>query len=176
VVVVEGATLATFVTGAITMITTGILLNIVGPGVLCWAMFALAIFALPAFVGLTAGIHTYQAGTGPFGAIVIGFIVAGFVLVLGRYAFSVARAPVVRLVIGLLFAVPAARAGYDVTLAFAHLGIPSAWWRESFAILGAIAIGSTAWSHVSMQTDPALRPGVALSPTQPPNGAATTGG
>ncbi len=175
-VVVEGATLATFVTGAITMITTGILLNIVGLGVLCWALFALAIHALPAFVGLTAGIHTYQAGTGPFGAIVIGFIVAGFALVLGRYAFSVARAPVVRLVIGLLFAVPAARAGYDVTLAFAHLGIPSEWWRESFAMLGGIAIGSTAWARMSMQTDPALRPGVALGPIQPPNGATTAGG
>jgi hypothetical protein len=175
VVVVEGATLATFVTGTITMITTGILLNIVGLGVLCWALFALAIHALPFFVGLTAGIYSFQAGMGPFGAIVIGFIVAGFVLVLGRYAFSVARAPVIRLVIGLLFAVPAARAGYDVTLAFAHLGIPSEWWRESFAMLGAIAIGSTAWARVSMQTDPALRPGVALGPIQPPNGATTAG-
>ena len=174
--VVEGATLATFVTGAITMITTGILLNIVGLGVLCWALFALAIYALPAFVGLTAGIHTYQAGTGPFGAIVIGFIVAGFALVLGRYAFSVARAPVVRLVIGLLFAVPAARAGYDVTLALSHIGIPSEWWRESFAVFGAIAVGGTAWGRMSMQTEPALRPGIALGPIQSPNGATTAGG
>ena len=94
---------------------------------------------------------------------------------LGRYAFSVARAPVVRLLIGLLFAVPAARAGYDVTLALAHIGIPSEWWRESFAMLGAIAVGSTAWARMSMQTDPALRPGVALGPIQPPNGATTAG-
>ncbi len=175
-VVVEGATLATFVTGAITMITTGILLNIVGLGVLCWALFALAIHALPFFVGLTAGIYSFQAGMGPFGAVVIGFIVAGFALVLGRYAFSVARAPVVRLLIGLLFAVPAARAGYDVTLALSHIGIPSEWWRESFSMLGAIAVGSTAWARVSMQTDHALRPGVALGPNQPPNGATTAGG
>jgi hypothetical protein len=175
VVVVEGATLATFVTGAITMITTGILLNIVGLGVLCWALFALAIHALPFFIGLTAGIYSFQAGMGPFGAIVVGFVVAGFVLMLGRYAFSIARAPIVRLLIGLLFAVPAARAGYDVTLAFAHLGIPSEWWRDSFAMLGAIAVGCTAWARVSTQTDPALRPGVELSPNQSPNGATTAG-
>ena len=94
---------------------------------------------------------------------------------LGQYAFSVARSPIVRLVIGLLFAVPAAPAGYDVTLALAHLGIPEEWWRESFAVLGAIAVGGIAWASVSMQTDPALRPGAALSPIQPPIGATTKG-
>ncbi len=158
------------------MLIVGILLNVVGLGVLCWALFALAIHALPFFVGLTAGIYSFQAGMGPFGAIVIGFIVAGFALVLGRYAFSVARGPVVRLLIGLLFAVPAARAGYDVILALAHIGIPSEWWRESFAMLGAIAVGCTAWARMSMQTDPALRRGVTLGPIQPLNGATTAGG
>ena len=175
-VVVEGATLATFVTGPITMLIIGILLNIAGLGIFCWALFALAIHALPFFVGMTAGIYSFQAGAGPFGAIVVGFVMGGFTLVVGQYAFSVARSPIVRLVIGLLFAVPAARAGYDVTLALAHIGIPSEWWRESFAVLGAVAVGCTAWARVSMLTEPALRPGVALGPTQPPNGATTTGG
>jgi hypothetical protein len=61
-VVVEGATLATFVTGSITMIIIGVLLNIVGLGIFCWALFALAIHALPFFFGLTAGICAYQTG------------------------------------------------------------------------------------------------------------------
>ena len=163
-VVVEGATLATFVTGPITIIIIGILLNIVGLGVLCWALFTLAIYAFPFFVGLTAGIYAFQAGTGPFGAIVVGFVAGGSALVLGRYAFSVARGPVVRLLVGLLFVVPAGSVGYDVTLALSHIGIPSEWWRESFAMLGAIAVGSTAWARVSMLSEPALRPGVALGP------------
>ena len=112
-VVVEGATLATFVTGTITMIIIGVLLNIVGLGIFCWALFALATHALPFFVGMTVGIYSFQAGAGPFGAIVVGFVTAGFTFVVGRYAFSVARSPIVRLVIGLLFAVPAAHAGYQ---------------------------------------------------------------
>jgi len=173
VVVVEGATLATFVTGPITMIIIGILLNILGLGVLCWALFTLAIYAFPFFVGLTVGIYAFQAGTGPFGVVVVGFVAGGFTLVLGQYAFSAARSPIVRLVIGLLFAVPAARAGYDVTLALAHIGIPSESWRESFAMLGAVAVGSTAWARVSMLSEPALRPGVGLGPAQPPIGATT---
>ena len=173
-VVVEGATLATHVTGSITMIITGILLNIVGLGVLCWTLFRLAIHALPSFVG-RLGYISFQVGMGPFGAIVIGFIVACCSLVVGRYAFSVARSPVVRLLIGLLFAVPAARAGYDVTRALSHIGIPSEWWRKSFAMLGAIAVGSTAWARVSILTEPALRPGIALGPAQPPIGATIKG-
>jgi hypothetical protein len=173
---VEGATLATFVTGPITMIIVGVLLNVVGLGVFCWALFALAIHALPFFVGMTVGIYSFQAGAGPFGAIVVGFVTAGFTLVVAQYAVSVARSPIVRLVIGLLFAFPAGCAGYDVTLALAHMGIPSEWWRESFAMLGAIAVGCTAWARVSILTEPALSPGVAFGPAQSPIGATTKGG
>src|SRR5258707_14315301 len=141
------------------MLIIGVLLNIVGLGIFCWALFALATHALPFFVGMTVGIYSFQAGAGPDGAIVVGFVTGGFTLVLGQYIFSVARSPIVRLLIRLLFAVPAARAGYDVTLALAHFGIPQEWWRESFAMLGAIAVGSTAWARVSIFTQPARSPG-----------------
>jgi hypothetical protein len=93
VVVVEGATLATFVTGFITMIIIGVLLNVVGLGVFCWALFSLAIHVLPFFVGMTVGIYSFQAGARLFGAIVVGFVTAGFTLVVGQYAVSVAARP-----------------------------------------------------------------------------------
>jgi hypothetical protein len=54
------------------------------------------------------------------------------------------RPPVRPPLIGLLFAVPAARAGYDVTLALAHFGIPQESWREAFAAVGAMIVGGTA--------------------------------
>ena len=137
-VVVEGATLAIFVAGPITMIVIGILLNVVGLGIFCWALFALATHALPFFVAVTVGICSFRAGAGPFGAIVVGFVTGGLTLVVGQWAFSIARSSIVRLIIGLLFAVPAARAGYDVTLALADLGIPAEWWR---------AVVRRAWRH-----------------------------
>ena len=157
------------------MIIIGVLLNVVGLGVLCWALFALAIHALPFFVGMAAAIYTYQTGVGPLGAIIVAFVAGGFTLALGQYAISVARSPIVRLVIGLLFAVPAARAGYDVTLALARVGIFSEWWRQSFATLGAVALGSTAWARVSILTEPAPGGGAALGPAESPVGAATKG-
>ncbi len=56
------------------MIIIGVLLNVIGLGAFCWALFALAIHALPFFVGMTVGIYSYQAGAGPSGAIVVGFV------------------------------------------------------------------------------------------------------
>jgi hypothetical protein len=95
------------------------------------------------FFGTTAAIYTYRTGTGPFGAILVGFVAGGCTLVVGQYAFSVARSPVMRLLFGLLFALPAARARHGVTLALAHIGTPSEWWLEAFAIFGAVIVGST---------------------------------
>jgi hypothetical protein len=148
------------------MLMTGVLLNIVGLGIFCWALFALATHALPFFVGMTVGIYSWQAGAGPFGAIVAGFIAAGLARAAGQYAFSVARSPIVRLVIGLLFALPAAYAGYGATLAFAQIGVPSEWWREALAVIGAITVGGTAWSRMSIVRNPAVNGGVAPVPTR----------
>ena len=158
------------------MLIVGILLNVVGFGVLCWALFSLAIHALPFVVGMMAGLYAYQNGMGPFGAIVAGLMAGSFTLVVGQYAFSVARSPVIRLVIGLLFAFPAARAGYDATLGLAHVGVSSGWWREAFGILGAIIIGCTAWARVSILAGPARGGGAALGPAQSPIGGSDRGG
>ena len=115
---------------------------------------------------MTVGIYSFQVGAGPFGAIVVGFVAGSTTLVAGQFAFSVARSPIVRLVVGLLFALPAACAGYDVTLAFAH--IPSEWWRAAFAVVGAITVGGTAWARMSISEEPRFsRSGVAPVPPQP---------
>jgi hypothetical protein len=47
--------------------------------------------------------------------------------------------------------------GYDVTLAFAHIGVPSEWWREAFAVVGAITVGGAAWARMSIVRSPAPR-------------------
>src|SRR3954447_25498636 len=161
VVVVEGVTLATIVTGPTTMIVIGILLNIVGLGVVCWALFTLAVYALPFFVGMTAGMYAYQIGTGPITAIIVGFVAGAFGLSVGRCLFSAARYPIVRLVVALLFAIPAAWAGYEVTLNLAGIGISSERWRGAVALVGAVVVGGTAWARLAvLAATPAPREGV----------------
>ena len=56
--------------------------------------------------------------------------------------------------IGLLYAVPAAIAGYHATLGLAHIGVPSEAWREAFAIVGAVLVGATAWARMSLFVPP----------------------
>lgn len=167
-VVVEGVTLATIVTGPTAMIIIGILLNIVGLGAICWAMFMLAVYALPFFIGMSAGVYAYQIGNGPIAAIIIGFVAAAFGLSAGRYLFSVTRSPGIRLVVRLLFAVPAALAGYNLAISLAHIGIPSERWREAFALVGAVVVGGTAWARLSVLATPALGEGVSAGSAQPP--------
>jgi hypothetical protein len=103
------------------MIIIGILLNVAGLGACCWTLFTLAVYALPFFIGMTVGIFTYQIGIGLIGAIVIGFFAGALGLLAGQYIFSVARSPIIRLLVALLFAVPAACAGYSVTFGLAQV-------------------------------------------------------
>ncbi|TMK09763.1 MAG: hypothetical protein E6G75_20880, partial [Alphaproteobacteria bacterium] len=94
------------------MIIIGIVLALVGLAYLCWLLFALAVYALPLFAGVTAGLATYHSGSGPIGAIIVGLIASSVTLVLGQIAFTTLRSPLIRAVIALLFVVPAAIAGY----------------------------------------------------------------
>jgi hypothetical protein len=47
-VVVEGATVTPLQHGATTMLALGLLLNTIGLGVICWLIFTLAVYVLPA--------------------------------------------------------------------------------------------------------------------------------
>ena len=108
------------------MLVVGILLNIVGLGFFCWVLFTLAIYALPFFIGLTAGMYAHQAGTGPLGTIALGLVARAFAVVLGQLVFSTVRAPILRITIALIFAAPAALAGYHATYGLSGLTTSSA--------------------------------------------------
>jgi len=86
-----------------------------GVGAFCWLLYGAAIYALPFLVGAFVGLHAEQAGAGPLGGIVLGVGAGVVVLVAGRAAFAQARGPVLRVVIALIFAAPAALAGYSAS-------------------------------------------------------------
>lgn len=131
------------------MLALGIVLNIIGLGFFCWVLFTLAIYALPFFVGMTVSLYALQSGTGPLGAIGFGIVAAAFVLVIGQTIFSLVRAPIQRIAVALMFAVPAALAGYYATFGFSGLTMTSDPWRQVFALIGAIVIGATAWTRLA---------------------------
>lgn len=145
------------------MIIIGIVLALVGLAYLCWLLFALAGYALPLFAGVTAGFATYHSGSGPIGAIIVGLIASSITLIVGQIAFMTLRSPLIRAVIALLFAVPAAVAGYYAALGLAHIGIPAEGWRQAMAMTGAIVVAATAWARM-MLSAPRSTPDKALPP------------
>jgi len=130
------------------MIIISIVLAFVGLAYLCWLLFALAIYALPLFAGVAAGLATYHSGSGPIAAIIVGAIASSMTLVAGQIAFTTLRSPLIRAAIALLFAVPAAVAGYHATLGLAHIGISAEGWQQAMAVMGAIVVAATAWTRM----------------------------
>jgi hypothetical protein len=135
---------------ATTMIIIGIILGFVGLAYLCWLLFTLAVYALPLFAAVAAGLATYHSGSGPIGAIIVGAIAGSITLVAGQIAFTTLRSPLTRAAIAFLFALPAAVAGYHAALGLAHIGVPAEGWRQAIAVAGAIIVAATAWARMAL--------------------------
>ena len=74
------------------------------------------VYALPFLAGLTAGLAAFQGGSGLIGALIVGALIGAAILAIGQVAFATARTPLIRISIGLVYAVPAAVAGYQLSL------------------------------------------------------------
>ena len=154
VVVVEGATVTSFVAGNATMLVFGLILSLLGIGLFGWLIFTLAVYALPFTVGLTAGLEALHGGAGVLGAPLVGIVGGALTLAIGQVAFAVVRPLFLRAAIAAAFAVPAAIAGYHAVLGLSQIGVPSLIWREIFAWIGAMFIGGTAWARMSVLAEP----------------------
>jgi hypothetical protein len=148
------------------LLVLGLILSVFGIGFFCWLIFTLIVYALPFVVGLTAGMAAFHGGAGVIGALVVGVAVGALTLLVGQVAFASARPLILRAAIGLLYAVPAAIAGYHAVLGLSQIGVPSLPWREAFACIGAIFIGGTAWARMSLFVPPVLGQGVGDGPAQ----------
>ena len=145
------------------MLALGLVLNTVGIGLLCWLIFTLAVYALPFFVAINAGILAFHSGAGVLGTPLVTLAAGGMSLAISQIAFAMTRSLILRAIIAAVFALPAAFAGYHVVLAMAQIGVPSLVWREVFACVGAVFIGGTAWTRLAVFTEPRqIEPGRAV--------------
>ena len=135
------------------MLALGLVLNTIGIGLFCWLIFTLAVYALPFFVAVNAGMLAFH-GAGVVGASIVGIAAGAVTLAVGQTAFSIARSLILRAAIAAVFAIPAAVAGYHVVLVMSQIAVPSMAWREVFACLGAVFIGGTAWTRLTVFAAP----------------------
>src|SRR6266849_4249372 len=149
--VVEGAAVRPLSREPTTMIIViGIVLSFVGLGFPCWLLFTLAVQALPFFAAVTAGFAAHRSGAGEIGAILVGLTAGAATLAVGQIAIATLRSPFLRAAVALISTAPAAVAGYHASLGLAQIGVPAEGWRQVFALLGAIAVGGTAWVRMAL--------------------------
>jgi len=120
-------------------------------------------------VAINASVWAYHSGAGLLGTPLVAVAAGGMTLTIAQIAFAVTQSLFMRAVIAAVFALPATFAGYHVVLAMAQIGVPSLAWREVFACFGAILIGGTAWTRLTVFTEPGpLEPGRAVGNSSQP--------
>jgi hypothetical protein len=62
----------------------GLLLNTLGIGLFCWLIFMLAIYVLPFFVAINAGIWAYHSGAGLLGTPLVAVAAGGMTLAIAQ--------------------------------------------------------------------------------------------
>jgi hypothetical protein len=137
------------------MIILGIILSVFAIAFFCWLLFTLAVYALPLFVGLTAAFAAYHHGYGVLGSGLIAVVAGAGVLALGQLLFAAVRVSILRACIALVFAIPAAVAGYHATLGIAHICLPEGTLSQILAFVGATLVGGTAWTRMAIFIPPA---------------------
>ncbi|WP_299507576.1 hypothetical protein [uncultured Roseobacter sp.] len=129
-------------------------LSVIGLGFLVWVLFTLAIYALPAFVGITVGMYVYGTEAGVSAALVAGMFAAVFTLLIGQIVFAKVQSVPVRLVIATIFAAPAGVAGFSAIKGLSQIGGASESWTLAFAIVGGIVVAGTAWVRIASLAGP----------------------
>jgi hypothetical protein len=124
--------------------TLGVIVSLFGLGTMLVMLFTLAIYAVPFFVGLTVGMWAFETGAGVIGAVLVGLVAGVFALFAAQLLFASVRSLVLRALIALLFAAPAAVAGYHAVLGISALLVPSEAWRHVFAAIGGLVVGVSA--------------------------------
>ncbi|OAN70148.1 hypothetical protein A8B78_20980 [Jannaschia sp. EhC01] len=124
-----------------------------GLGVLGWVAFNLAVYALHFAIGLTSGFYLYETGNGVFLSILVGVLFGGIAVVLGELTFERVRFPILRMVIGLIYAVPAGIAGFHAAKGLASFGGTGNLTITLLSWLGALIIGGTAWARMFCRSE-----------------------
>lgn len=112
------------------------------------------------------------------GTLLVGIAAGALTLAVGQTALAATRSSALRIAIGTAFVVPAGVAGYHMVFALSQIGVPSPAWREVFAFLGAVCIGGTAWTRLTVlaETRPFKPDRLVEQPSHPVLTAATREG
>lgn len=113
-------------------------------GMMCIIAHKLATYALPLTVILAAARFAHGTGSGIIGAGLVGLVAGATSFGILAFLFSALRSPVLRIVVALIFAAPAAIAGYALVYGVTGETISSAIWRQIFCLADGVFVSTTA--------------------------------
>jgi hypothetical protein len=123
------------------MIVAVMLMSVALVGVVA---YTLATYALPLMLGFAAARFAYHTGSGLIGTSFIGVVAAAAAFAVFSVLFATLRSSILRLIVALVFAAPAALAGYALVYGMTREAIPSAIWRQVFCFIGGALVGVSA--------------------------------
>ncbi|MCJ8509816.1 hypothetical protein MUU53_18110 [Rhizobium lemnae] len=119
---------------------------------LCVLAYTLAVYALPFMLGVEVAKWAYASGSGLIGAGLVGLVAGAAAYGLLIVLFMVVRPPILRLAVALVFAVPAAVAGFALVHGITREAVPSEIWRVLFCLIGGGITGMSALMRLAGST------------------------
>ena len=102
-------------------------------------------YALPVMVAIAVARVAYATGVGLIGARIVGFLAGVASVGLLACLFVTLRSPTLRFAVALVFAIPAAIAGYALVHGVTREAVPSELWRQVFCMAaGGVCTGLSA--------------------------------
>jgi hypothetical protein len=127
-----------------------LIMCVVLTGTLCVLAYRFAVHALPIMLGFQVAPIAYGTGSGLIGAGIIGLVASAVAFGLLSAVFVSVKSPIARAIIGLIFALPAAGAGYALISGISASAVPSEIWRQIFCIIGGVFVGAAAFTRLAV--------------------------
>lgn len=122
-------------------------LTIVATLLCCALLFRLSIHALPLFAAFLAGSLVYRSGNGFVAGLAAAVLAAIILLAVAQLALAVAKSDLMRAVVGISFAAPAAVAGYHAAHGIAVATMPPSVWQTIISLRGAAIVAAASWTQ-----------------------------
>lgn len=113
----------------------------------CCLLFRLSIHALPLFIAFAAASAAYRADYGIMLALVVALLAGMLTMASAQIALGLVKSDLGRAVIGLVFAVPAAIAGYYAVHGIAAATMLLGFWQIVVSLIGSGVIAVASWSQ-----------------------------
>ncbi|MBW9075659.1 hypothetical protein [Agrobacterium deltaense] len=125
-----------------------ITLSVVMVMAMCSLAYMLATYAVPFLFAVIAARFASATGAGYIGAGIVGLFAGAASYGFFAYLYATLRSPGLRLAIALIFAVPAAIAGFSLVHGVAREAMPSEVWRKIFSLIGGAFVGLSALARL----------------------------